>query len=270
MKPKVLTEQSLKDITKLKKEFELITKPVVKQKVVQKPVQKVKVLTDAQKAESLRLKQQATQKQAAYQKEMQALADQMPSFKRKVVVKTVQKQVLKDKSITKQIIELKQQYKKRLITKQVYEQKLARLNKQKTKVVQQQKQTLKQAQKTVAMAALILTPKPISDVTTLIDSVQETKLKAIQIPKLKPRVAAKPKKKIKPVQKVVPKQVPKRVTKPKPPMVAKPPKVPKMPPVPSIKRKAKKKPIEKKPTQYIIYNPTQLENRVATLQSLFG
>lgn len=271
---KVLTKQSLKEVVKLKERFELITKPVVKPKITTKPIQKVKVLTKVQKVEAARLKQMAAQRQAAYQNEMKALADQMQALKRKVVIKTVQKQVLKDKSITKQIIELKQQYRQKLITKQVYEQKLAQLNKQKAKLAQQQKQTLIQAQKTVAIIGVVLTPKSISGVATLIESVQKIKpkekIKAVIVPKLKPRVAAKPEKKIKPVQKVVPKQVPKRVTKPKPLVVAKAPKMPKPPIVPTIKRKVKKKPIKKKPTQYIIYNPTQLKNRVATLQSLFG
>lgn len=271
---KVLTKQSLKEVVKLKEQFELVTKPVVKPKVTTKPVQKVKVLTDAQKAEVSRLKQLASQRQAAYQNEMKALVDQMPALKRKVIVKTVQKQVLKQKSITKQILELKQQYRQKLITEQVYKQKLAQLNKQKVKLTQQQKQTLRQAQKAVAIVGVVLTPKSISDVTTLIESVQEIKpkekTKAVLVPKLKPRVAAKPANKIKPIQKVVPEPVPKRVTKPKPPAVRKAPKIPKPLIVPIIKRKAKKKPIKKKPKQYVIYNSAQLINRVATLKSLFG
>ena len=279
MKQKPLTQQSLKEVVKLKEQFELIIKPVVKQKVVQKPVQKVKVITDSQKAEAIRLKQKAVQRQASYQKEMQALADQMPSFKRKVVVKTVQKQVLKDKSITKQIAELKQRYMQKLITKQVYEQKLAQLNKQALKLAQSQKQTLKQAQKTVSsLTVAVVSLSTIKEMQKQFQSTvplskvkpkQEVKAKVKALPKTRARAVLTPKQKaaVKAAAtlKAVEKAKKARAAKAKPKEIVKPII---QPPIPTMRKPTKKKTIKKR-TVVTKLNQKNL-NVVATFKQLIG
>ena len=281
IKQKPLTQQSLKEVVKLKEQFELIITPIVKQKVTTKPVQKVKAITASQKAEALRLKQKAVQRQASYQKEMQSLADQMPSFKRKVAVKTVQRQVLKDKSITKQIAELKQRYRQKLITKQVYEQKLAQLNKQALKLAQSQKQTLKQAQKTVSSLAVAVVSfstikemqKQFQSVVTLskVKSKLEAnqKVKALPKTRVRARVALTPKQKVEAkaeaTRKAVEKAKKARAAKAKPKEIVKPI-IP--PPIPTVKI-----PTKKKKTKKIIVSTTLNQknlNAVATFRQILG
>lgn len=298
VEPKVLTKQKIKEVSKLKEQFELKIDQKQKLKIEQEAKQralvkekeaklKAKQKTESALREEQRLKLLGEQKQTAYQKEMRALAEQMPSFKRKTVTKTLQKQVVKSKTLGKQMLELKQKYKQKLITKQEYKQKLAQLNKQKVKLAQQQKQTLMQAKKTISITGLVLTLKVISDVATLIKSAQEMKPKPMEkvTPKEKLRMALLEipaltyKQAISSISAIA--SVAKAITEAKPAKKYIPPRVPKKPKVKKVKiippiiptikiPKKKKRIIKKKPKVIVGYTPYEIRSRIATLHEMFG
>lgn len=249
---KPLTKQSLKEVVKLKQEFRTLQEPkaipaekqVVKKKQFTKPKQE-QFQTFGQMKEAQRLKQLQSQKQA-----------------------------------------LKQQYRQKHITKQVYKQKLAQLNKQLLKLAQSQKQTLKQVQKTASSlsVAVLLTPKSMSDVKTLIDQAPKAELKPKQKTKLKAKALLKPKQKTKTItttaqkqkaaqktrtaRKAVEQAKRKRIVrgKAKPKELIKPI-IP--PPIPAYKIDTKKKRISKKKVSELTLNQKNL-NAVATFKRVMG
>lgn len=271
---KPLTKQSLKEVVKVKEQFDLkvdIKRKLkleqdVKQRALIKAAeakQKTKLKTKSQTLEEQRLASLQGLKTAQYQKEMQTLAELMPSFKRKVKTKSVPKSKVKSKLTTKQ--------------------KQEQMAKQKLKASQSQKQLTSQgfAQKMISVVAVMqifktaTSTKAIATTKPMVKAAQKEKqrMALLEIP------ALTYKQMISSISTIT--SVAKAITEAKPARKYIPPRVPKMPAVKKVKiilpitppikaPKKKKRKIRKTRKGKKGYTPYEIRSRIATLHDMFG
>jgi hypothetical protein len=203
---KPLTKQSLKEVVKLKEQFELKIDPKQKIKLKQEAKQRALAkekevkLKAEQKFESVlkeeqRLATQAKQKLLAHEREMMALADAMPSFKRISKVKQIQKVKVVTKTEQQVITRLAQKQKQVIAaatrTKIAVKTSTKTTQKVKTEVRTATKAKVKtKAQQKTKLAALIaLRQATQTDVQLLTKALTQLKAATKEVQEIKPAVA---------------------------------------------------------------------------------
>ncbi|MCK4500592.1 hypothetical protein KAU11_08840 [Candidatus Babeliales bacterium] len=206
VKVKPLTKQSLKEVVKLKEQFELKIDKKAKLKLEQEAKQRALAkekeakLKLEQKFESVlkeeqRLATQAKQKLLAHEREMIALADAMPSFKRISKVKQIQKVKVVTKTEQKVITRLAQKQKQVMTTatrtKTAVKTATKTAQKVKTEVRTATKAKVKtKAQQKTKLAALIALQRATqTDVQLLTKALAQLKAATKEVQEIKPAVA---------------------------------------------------------------------------------
>ena len=203
---KPLTKQSLKEVVKLKEQFELKIDPKQKIKLKQEAKQRALAkekevkLKAEQKFESVfkeeqRLATQAKQKLIAHEREMMALADAMPSFKRASKVKQIQKVKVVTKTEQRVIARLTQKQKQVMTTatrtKTAVKTATKTAQKVKTEVrtATKTKVKTKTQQKTKLAVLIALRHATQTDVQLLTKALEQLKAATKEVQEIKPAVA---------------------------------------------------------------------------------
>ena len=203
---KPLTKQSLKEVVKLKEQFELKIDP--KQKIKLKQEAKQRALAKEKEAklkaeqkfdsvlkEEQRLATQAKQKLLAHEREMMALADAMPSFKRASKVKQIQKVKVVTKTEQRVTARLAQKQKQvmatatRTKTAVKTATKTAQKVKAEVRTATKTKVKTKAQQKTKLVALIALRQATQTDVQLLTKALEQLKAATKEVQEIKPAVA---------------------------------------------------------------------------------